>query len=102
MAAWPYNTRRWARLRRQQLQAHPLCQCPLCREGEREITEANTVDHIEPVDKRPDLAFDQANLQSMSAACHSRFKQSQERGGAGFASACDEDGEPLVPQPHWR
>ena len=29
-------------------------------------------DHIQPLDQRPDLAFDEANLQVMHARCHRR------------------------------
>jgi 5-methylcytosine-specific restriction endonuclease McrA len=29
-------------------------------------------DHVQPLDQRPDLAFDEANLQVMHARCHRR------------------------------
>lgn len=96
MAAWPYNTARWKALREQQLQDEPLCR--YCEEQGR-VQSANTADHIEPVAERPDLAFDQDNLQSLCGTCHSAIKQAEER--TGHRRGCDVDGQPLDPHHPW-
>jgi 5-methylcytosine-specific restriction endonuclease McrA len=99
---WPYNTVRWRKLRRRQLTNHPLCQCPICGEGKHYVTVADTVDHKRAHRGDPVLAFDENNLQSMSKTHHDRFKQSEEQGGQGFSRGCDENGDPLYPNAHWR
>lgn len=62
---------------------------------------ANVVDHKIPHRGEPRLFWDRANLQSMWKPCHDRFKQSQEKGGAGFLSGCDENGWPLDASHEW-
>lgn len=93
-----YNTKRWQQLRKAQLNAHPMCQCPHCQE---KMLEADTVDHITPHrgDKR--LFFDRHNLQSMHHDCHDKYKQSHEKGGAGFMAGCDDMGRPLSLDHSW-
>lgn len=93
-----YKTKQWQRLRQEQLRKSPMCQCPHCREGTREAT---VVDHIEPHHGNRRLFFDRKNLQSMAKECHDIFKQSQEKGGAGFEQGCDEHGWPLNSDHHW-
>lgn len=97
-----YNSIRWKQLRRLQLRAHPLCQCPLCREGSIRVRLANVVDHDKAHRGDPELFFDQDNLVSMAKPCHDRFKQSQERGGKGFKGGCNAEGEPLDPAHWWK
>lgn len=92
--AW-HKTARWQRRRARQLAKHPLCQCPHCREGKGRFSKATVVDHIIPHRGDPKLFWDENNLQSMAADCHDRWKQSQESGGHGFMSGCDERGWPL-------
>lgn len=58
--------RRWPALRIQALRRDGF-QCVQC--GARGRLE---VDHIQPTFKRPDLAFDLSNLQSLCASCHSK------------------------------
>lgn len=60
----------WKRLRAAFLQAHPLCQCPECRDGELRVTVAEVVDHRIAIEERPDLRLDWGNLRSMSKAHH--------------------------------
>ncbi|BAQ16926.1 hypothetical protein [Methyloceanibacter caenitepidi] len=98
--AWAhlYKTKRWRQLRLAQLRRHPMCQCPHCKE---KGLPAEVVDHIERHAGDRKLFFDRRNLQSMAKECHDRFKQSQERGGAGFDRGCDEHGLPLNPDHHW-
>ena len=92
-----YKTKRWQRLRARQLKLHPYCQCPH-HKGQKVL--ANVVDHIKPHRGDPRLFWNPANLQSMTKHCHDKYKQSQERGGAGF-QGCNEQGDPLDPDHHW-
>lgn len=95
--AW-YRSKRWAGVRRRQLARHPWCQCPHC-EGKR--IPAQVVDHKEPHKGDARAFWNERNLQSMTKQCHDVFKQSQERGGYGFAKGSDVNGMPLVSQPGW-
>ena len=90
MPAWPYNTARWKRLRALQLSTEPLCR--FCKQQGRD-TLATVADHVVPVAKDPELAFDQDNLQSLCAQCHSGAKQRQEKRGR--SGGCDADGNPI-------
>lgn len=66
-----YNTSRWRRLRVEVLEAADyMCQCEACA-LEGRATAANTVDHRIPHRGDPRLFWDRANLQAMSAECHS-------------------------------
>lgn len=96
-----YKSKQWLRMREEQLAAHPLCQCPHCREGKGRWAEATVVDHIKPHRCDRKLFFDKKNIQSMSKPCHDAMKQSQERGGHGFLAGCDEHGEPLSHDHEW-
>ena len=95
-----YKTVRWKRLREAQLRKAPLCQCEHHR-GKDTGWPADVVDHITPHRGSRRLFFDANNLQSMNKACHDRFKQSQEAGGAGFLAGCDASGVPLSGSHHW-
>lgn len=95
-----YRSARWARMRKAQLRRHPFCQCPHHRSlPARE--EASVVDHKEPHRGRARLFWNPSNLQSMAKRCHDRYKQSQEKGGAGFDGACDATGLPLSDSHPW-
>ena len=95
-----YQSPRWRKLRAWQLSNHPLCQCPHCREGDGRTKAATVVDHRRPHHGNERLFFDPDNLRSMAKPCHDKFKQSAERGGAGFNAGCDKNGMPLNPG-HW-
>ena len=60
----------WRRLRNAFLEAHPLCMCEECREGALRVTAATVVDHVQPIEERPDLRLVWSNLRSMSKAHH--------------------------------
>ena len=90
MAGWPYNTRRWRKLRLVQLSKEPLCQ--YCAEHGR-TTPATLVDHIERVRDARGRAFDPTNLQSLCASCHSGAKAKEEARGERIG--CDVNGVPL-------
>lgn len=85
-------------MRARKLKADPYCQCP--HHQEKKVP-ADTVDHIEPHRGDRKLFFKYSNLQSMTRECHDIFKQSQEKGGAGFDAGCSVDGSPLNPGHSW-
>ena len=60
-----YNTRKWKRLRRLHLRAHPWCK--ICNTDEN-----LEVDHIEDHKGNPDLFFDAFNLQTLCKVHHSQ------------------------------
>jgi 5-methylcytosine-specific restriction protein A len=70
-----------------------MCECPHCKGKDKR---ADTVDHIKPHRGDRKLFADARNLQSMHRQCHSKFKQSLEKGGHGF-TGFDESGLPLDP-----
>ena len=92
--AWDalYSTARWARLRRHQLQEHPLCKFCL----ERGIVELATIcDHVEP--HRGDrTAFFTGALQSLCKPCHDCAKKQLEM--RGYRTDVGLDGWPLDPR----
>lgn len=70
------STRRWQVLRHAVLERDGWkCRCCGTRKGRLEI------DHIQPVRKAPDRAFDPANLQALCSRCHA----SKTRKEMGFA-----------------
>ena len=73
----PYNTARWQRLRKRQLQKEPLCRFHQAR---GEFVPATVCDHTEP--HRGDLErFWAGPFQSLCDPCHNSDKQRMERGG---------------------
>ena len=94
-----YRSKRWAKVRAQQLAQQPYCQCPH-HKGQR--VKAEVVDHITPHRGDERLFWNTSNLQSMTKQCHDSFKQSQEKGGAGFLKGCDASGFPLSHEHPWR
>lgn len=85
--AW-YKTPVWKKIRQKQLSLEPLCR--FCRKM-GVITEANTVDHIEP-HKGDVNKFFSGPFQSLCKQCHSSAKQRLEKSGE---FGCDENG--IVP-----
>jgi 5-methylcytosine-specific restriction protein A len=61
---------RWRKLRAAFLKQHPLCMCDECKAGELRVTAAEVVDHIQPIEERPDLRLAWSNLRSMSKQHH--------------------------------
>ena len=61
----------WAKARADYLAAYPSCR----RCGARAVM----VDHIVPIRQAPHRRLDRTNFQSLCTACHSGWKQSQER-----------------------
>jgi len=71
---------RWQVVSKAFLRAHPLCQCPDCLEGEKQLSVATVVDHIIPHRGDMVLFWDRNNWQSMAKVCHDR-KTATEDGG---------------------
>jgi 5-methylcytosine-specific restriction protein A len=71
---------RWQQTSKGFLKAHPLCQCPNCKEGEIRLRKAEVVDHIKPHDGDMQLFWDRTNWQAMNKQCHD-IKTATEDGG---------------------
>lgn len=69
------NTARWRALRKLKLAQDPLCED--CRDHGR-VEPASQVHHMEPLVRRPDLAYSMENLLSVCTTCHSR-REAEER-----------------------
>jgi 5-methylcytosine-specific restriction endonuclease McrA len=88
--AW-YSSRRWARIRRHQLLAHPLCKYCLERGI---VTPAEICDHVEP--HRGDVnKFWLGPFQSLCKRCHDSTKRFVET--RGYRPGVGLDGWPLDP-----
>jgi 5-methylcytosine-specific restriction enzyme A len=73
-----YSSARWRRMRKLQLQQHPLCK--FCFESRGEVTIATVVDHIDP--HKGDInKFWLGELQSLCHRCHVSTKQFVELNG---------------------
>lgn len=59
----------WQKVRAVQLKQFPVCQCDRCREMGR-VKPADTVHHIQSVERAPELRLDPDNLKSMAWECH--------------------------------
>lgn len=67
------NTARWRRLREIILNRQPLCADPFALHAAwGRFEPAVEVDHIVPLTEDLSLAYDEANLQPLCRACHSR------------------------------
>jgi 5-methylcytosine-specific restriction endonuclease McrA len=73
------NSPRWRWLRKVKLAQSPLCEdCAAhgCVEA------ATQVHHLEPIVRRPDLAFEMENLRSLCTTCHARREAEERMRGA--------------------
>lgn len=73
---------RWQQTSKGFLRAHPLCQCPECKEGAIRLLPSQVVDHIIPHKGDMDLFWDRNNWQAMAKVCHDK-KTAREDGGFG-------------------
>ncbi len=98
MAAWPYNTAAWARLRRLKLDEQPDCEP--CRDA-GVLTLANTVDHAVPINAGGEPFPATTGLTSMCGPCHGAKTARGVEAGAIRSTkprkGCDADGNPLDP-----
>lgn len=72
-----YKTKRWERLSRRHLLAHPLCVDCLA-EGHRRL--GQHADHVRPHRGDPALFWSPANLQTLCVSHHSRKTAAEQRG----------------------
>jgi 5-methylcytosine-specific restriction enzyme A len=105
VAAWPYNTQRWQRLRRMKLQVNPLCETCLRQQPPR-IEPATTVDHLVAVKAPGGEAYPPlSRLRSQCTSCHNRKTRIVEQLGEGLddltIKGCDVYGYPLDPAHSW-
>jgi 5-methylcytosine-specific restriction enzyme A len=87
---------KWQKISKAFLLKHPLCECPECLAGAKQINQANVVDHIidhklkdaiksgdqSRIDRALELFWDRSNWQAMAKLCHDR-KTARENGGFG-------------------
>ncbi|ROO26686.1 HNH endonuclease signature motif containing protein [Salinisphaera orenii] len=78
MAAWPYNTQQWQRLRRLKLSDEPLCE--RCRARDR-VKPAKAVDHRVAISAGGDPFPTLDALASLCTSCHS-IKTAEDEGRA--------------------
>lgn len=71
---------RWQKVSKAFLAAHPLCQCPECKEGELQLFPSQVVDHIIPHGGDMKLFWDSSNWQAMYKPHHDK-KTAKEDGG---------------------
>jgi 5-methylcytosine-specific restriction enzyme A len=88
---------RWQWYRETFLARNP--HCTFCEQAGR-ITRATVVDHIRPHKGDQQLFWKKENHQPLCAPCHNGAKRAQENSGR--TRGCDEDGNPLDRQHHWR
>lgn len=102
MAAWPYNSARWQRLRAAKLAHDPLCED--CGRAGR-TTIADCVDHKVPISGGGDVFPPLDRLSSKCTACHSRKTARGEEAGAVRTDkpmkGCSPDGLPIDPAHPW-
>jgi 5-methylcytosine-specific restriction enzyme A len=106
MSCWPYNTRRWERVRQQKLMRNPLCEACL-QVGE--IVPAEVVDHRTPISKEgrekrvaaegfPTLD----RLASLCASHHNAKTRAEQLGEKDWMrKGCDIFGRPNDPDHPW-
>ncbi|MDT7836471.1 HNH endonuclease [Aquabacterium sp. OR-4] len=87
-----YKTARWQKLRKQQLQLHPLC-CFHLKLGR--TVAGGVVDHVRPHRGDLELFFSDGNLQTLCKPCHDAHKQAQEHNADGVLRGAGLDGKPL-------
>jgi 5-methylcytosine-specific restriction enzyme A len=100
MSAWPYGTKRWARLRALKLQISPLCET--CLGHYQRVEPATVVDHIVAINDggMPYPPLDK--LRSQCASCHNRKTRIVEQLGKELTvKGCDINGDPLDKNHAW-
>lgn len=101
MAAWPYSTSTWQRLRAAKLSSRPLCEA--CGRRGRTVL-ADAVDHIVAINKGGDAFPPLDGLMSLCTSCHnsktSRVDKAHSKAQSRF-KGCDVDGNPLDDEDGW-
>jgi 5-methylcytosine-specific restriction protein A len=103
MAAWPYNTQAWRRLRTAHLHLFPFCTG--CEEMGSKYVMANTVDHVVPISAGGPAFPGHDGLAAYCASCHSAKSARGPEAGAIKTTrprrGCNPDGSPLDPSHPW-
>jgi 5-methylcytosine-specific restriction enzyme A len=102
MADWPYNTSAWRKLRLSKLAQKPLCE-PCDVRGD--ITLANAVDHVTPINAGGDPFPPLDGLMSMCERCHNEKTAANDRKHkkpfARKLKGCDANGNPFDVSDAW-
>jgi 5-methylcytosine-specific restriction protein A len=106
MSVWPYNLRKWERIRKQKLQRDPLCEACL-QVGE--IVPAEVVDHRTPISKEgrekhlaAEAFVSLDELASLCAPHHNAKTRAEQLGEKNWMyKGCDIFGRPLDPNHPW-
>ena len=76
------NTARWRKVRLLKLSCNPLCEDPFSDHARTNHTQpAQQVHHIQGLVKRPDLAYELGNLQSVCTRCHAKLEAKERAQG---------------------
>jgi len=103
MAAWPYNTTTWQRLRKAKLSVQPVCEA--CeRRGVTRLAKA--VDHIKAIKAGGEPFPPLDGLMSLCQSCHSAKTNMHDMPGinkkiGGRLKGCDVHGNPLDDDDDW-
>src|SRR4030095_14991224 len=98
MAAWPYSTQRWQRLRRLKLQVNPLCEA--CLQVGR-LEPATEIHHRTPINAGGNPYPPVDELASLCAGCHNAMTRADQLGEDYMAKGFDIFGNPLDPNHPW-
>jgi len=98
MAAWPYSTAAWQRLRRLKLKHQPCCEACL---GRGWIEPASVVDHRVPISAGGSPYPPLEGLCSLCVPCHNGKSGSEQRGEDWSRRGCDVFGRPNDLGHHW-
>ena len=102
MAAWPYSTATWQRLRRRKLYVQPFCEP--CELRGRNVV-ADTVDHVKAIADGGDPFPDLDGLMSMCSRCHNEKTNAVDRpdrhGSGRRIKGFDVNGNPIDPADPW-
>jgi 5-methylcytosine-specific restriction enzyme A len=83
MAARIRNSARWKTVRRQVLDAYPLCADPHGEHQRQGTTRTATeVHHITGLAESPELAFESSNLSPLCSRCHARIEREHRKHAA--------------------
>jgi 5-methylcytosine-specific restriction protein A len=107
MSVWPYNTRRWGRLRLLKFQESPLCE--ICLRDRAEVVPAEVVDHRIPISERGRREHDVVEafpaldaLASLCAPHHNQKSRAEQLGDMDYMhKGCDVFGRPLDRDHQW-
>lgn len=76
IAAKMRSSKAWQVCRRSYVASHPLCEDPFgIHRAVPELKVTEEVHHKIPVETRPDLAFDEANLMACCRYCHEAMEK---------------------------